>query len=307
MSIALVLGGGGITGAAWEAGILKGLKDAGIDLTEADLIVGTSAGAVVGAAITTGGLDAFWERQIGPVDTSVERAAAIDQQKFMAALSDAGLAPHAGADVSSSALARLGQAHSAAELSESALASLGQAAVAAHVDFSEEDRLRTMASRVGANEWPHRRLMITAVDCEDGSRKVWTRDSNAPLVAAVASSCAAPFVYPPATINGRRYMDGGMWSATNVDLARGSELVVVITPVPRRSPLAGALEANVEALRAEGAAVTIIEPDAITGEIIKQGPVDPSNRRPAAEAGLAQSADVAVTLPGWVGSAQPRS
>jgi len=301
-----VLGGGGITGAAWEAGILKGLRNAGIELAGADLIVGTSAGAVVGAAITTSGLDAFWERQIGPVDTSVERPAAIDQEKFLAALRDAGLAPQARGDISDSALARLGQAQAAGEVFKSSLARLGKAAMAAQVDFSEEDRLRTMASRIAASQWPRQRLMITAVDCEDGSLMVWTRDSGVPLVAAVASSCAAPFVYPPTTINGRRYMDGGMWSGTNVNLVRGGDRVVVITPVPRRSPLAGALEANVKALQDEGTDVTIIEPSAAAADIIRRGPVDPANRRPAAEAGLAQSADVVIVLPAWVREAKPR-
>ncbi|MCH7719085.1 MAG: patatin-like phospholipase family protein, partial [Chloroflexi bacterium] len=51
---ALVLGGGGPVGIAWEAGIIKGLLDGGVDATEADLIVGTSAGSVVGTQIASG-------------------------------------------------------------------------------------------------------------------------------------------------------------------------------------------------------------------------------------------------------------
>src|SRR3954464_14941252 len=64
---ALVLGGGGITGVAWEIGVLAGLADAGVDLTGADLVVGTSAGSVVGAQVTTGGnLGDLFERQLEP-------------------------------------------------------------------------------------------------------------------------------------------------------------------------------------------------------------------------------------------------
>lgn len=285
MSLALVLEGGGITGAAWEAGILKGLRDAGIDLTVADRIIGTSAGAVVGAAITTGGLDAFWERQIGPVDTAIERTAAVDRVKFANALREAGL-PN--------------------EVTQSALARLGRAAIAAEVDFTHEERLRTMASRLGgAQEWPNRQLMITAIDCDDGSLAVWTRDSGVPLIAAVASSCAAPFIYPVATINGRRYMDGGVRNGSNADLARGSDRVVVIAPVARSPLFGGTVLANVEALRAQGARALLIEPDVAASEVMAAGSAtDPARRRPAAEAGLAQAPAVVTGLPDWLAGPQ---
>src|SRR4051794_23219546 len=71
---ALVLGGGGITGIAWEIGLLAGLAEAGTDLSGADLVVGTSAGSVVGAQVTCGaGLGALYERQMEPA-TSEEPA-----------------------------------------------------------------------------------------------------------------------------------------------------------------------------------------------------------------------------------------
>ncbi len=91
-----------------------------------------------------------------------------------------------------------------------------------------------------------------------------------------------------------------MWSGTNVDLAQGSDRVVVITPALRTSPLAGALEANVKALRNQGADITIIEPSAVAADVIRKGPVDPANRRPAADVGLAQSAEVESEIPAWV-------
>ena len=62
---------------------------------------------------------------------------------------------------------------------------------------------------------------ITLWSTADGSLVQWQRSSGVPLPLAVASSCAVPWVYPPVTINGRRYMDGGARSATNADLAAG--------------------------------------------------------------------------------------
>jgi len=69
---------------------------------------------------------------------------------------------------------------------------------------------------------------VTAVDAATGEFRTFDRDSGVPLVQAVAASCAVPGVYPPVTIGGRRYVDGGMRSAANVDLAAGVERVVVL-------------------------------------------------------------------------------
>src|SRR3954470_5402611 len=69
---ALVLGGGGVTGIAWEVGILKGLADAGVDLASADLVVGTSAGSVVGAQLTSGqSVQSLYDGQLRPADKEI--------------------------------------------------------------------------------------------------------------------------------------------------------------------------------------------------------------------------------------------
>lgn len=137
--------------------------------------------------------------------------------------------------------------------------------------------------------------MITAVACDDGAMTIWTKDSGVPLIAAVASSCAAPFVYPPATIGGRRYVDGGMRSGSNADLARGSDRIVVITPGGTTSFFGAALVAEVEALRGQGAKVAVIEPDA-SAAILGPGALDPARRRAAAEVGYMQAATVVGSL-----------
>ena len=114
--------------------------------------------------------------------------------------------------------------------------------------------------------------------------------SGVSLLDAVTASCAVPGVWPPATIDGRRYMDGGVRSGANADYAAGASRVLVIVPLggdelfPSEKPLAEA----VDELRAGGAEVAIIEPDEPSRAAISTNPLDPSTRRPAAEAGRAQ-------------------
>src|SRR4029077_19401592 len=81
------------------------------------------------------------------------------------------------------------------------------------------------------SEWPEQRLVITAVDAESGEPRAFDRDSGGGLIDAVAASCARPLVWPPITIGGRRYIDGGVRSATNADLAAGCDRVVVLAPI----------------------------------------------------------------------------
>src|SRR6478752_1454482 len=174
---ALVLGGGGITGIAWELGLLAGLAEAGVDLSSADLVVGTSAGSVVGAQLTSGDHPAF-RRRIGALALAAEKA---------------GRTP------------------------------------------SEQERLDVIGARLISPEWPERPFAVTAVDAETGEFRTFDRSSGVPLVSAVAASCAVPGVYPPVSIGGRRYIDGGMRSAANADLAKGYDRLVVLAPIPRGS------------------------------------------------------------------------
>src|SRR5436853_3015942 len=87
---ALILGGGGVAGVAWELGILMGLYDAGVDVRGADVIVGTSAGSVVGAQISSGAnLESLFASQLTPVEQSKERKVAFDLSQMMEAFSQA--------------------------------------------------------------------------------------------------------------------------------------------------------------------------------------------------------------------------
>ncbi len=206
----MVLGGGGVTGVAWETGLLWGLAETGLDLSAADLIVGTSAGSTVAAQITSGaGLDELFEAQLR--DASGEIAARM----------------------SPAALLRFLAAAAWPGDRQRARSWLGRAALRAET-VPEAERRAVIEQRLPSHDWPRQRLFIPAVDAETGAVSVFDNDGGVPLVDAVAASCAVPLVWPPVTINGRRYVDGGVRSATNVDLAANCERLVVIAP--RRRP-----------------------------------------------------------------------
>ena len=268
---ALVLGGGGITGIAWEIGVLAGLAEAGTDLSGADLVVGTSAGSVVGAQLTSGaGLTAMYERQLAPA--TGEKAARLNR----ATLAQFGWAMlrSRGRDVEFRR--RIG--------------TLALAAEKAGLTPSEQERLDVIGARLVGTQWPERKLVITAVDAETGEFRTFDRDSGVPLLHAVAASCAVPGVYPPVTIDGRRYLDGGMRSAANADLAQGYDRLVVLAPIPRGFGPMTSVDAQVTGMVSR---VAVVSPDADSRRAIGRNVLDPAARAPSAKAGRAQAATVA--------------
>ncbi|GAB2925398.1 patatin-like phospholipase family protein [Rhodococcus aerolatus] len=262
---ALVLGGGGITGIAWEIGLLAGLAEAGLDLSTADLVVGTSAGSVVGALLTSGRPPAeLLERQLGPVGH--ERAASTGPRVLL------GLG-----------WALLRSRGDAAGFRRRA----GRFALGASTP-SEAERLEVIGERLRGVDWPERDLRVTAVDARSGEPVVWQRSSGVGLVEAVASSCAVPGVYPPVTIGERRYVDGGMRSVANVDLAAGHDRVVVLAPLARGM---GVLRSPADQLAELGAdRGVVVSPDGDSRAAIGRNVLDPAARAPSARAGRAQAA-----------------
>ncbi|RYC10863.1 patatin-like phospholipase family protein [Nocardioides zhouii] len=269
---ALVLGGGGITGIAWELGILHGLAEVGIDLTEADTVVGTSAGSVVGAQLGSGlSLADLYASQLEPPDAELGgRLSRIAALKLVPPY----VLPGSGRDK---------------------LARVGRVARAAHAPGSI-DREGVIRSRLPVHDWPDRDLRITAVDTESGEFTVFTRDSGVDLVSAVAASCAVPTVWPPVEIAGRTYMDGGMRSTANVDVAKGAERVVVLAPLPRSVSRKASIRSQME--RVSPRAWSVITPDAEALAAFGRNLLDPAKRRVAAETGLRQSRDLADQVRG---------
>ncbi|MGY1754743.1 patatin-like phospholipase family protein [Blastococcus sp. SYSU D01042] len=278
---ALVLGGGGITGIAWEIGLLAGLAEAGVDLTTADLVVGTSAGSVVGAQVTAGAdLEAMFGRQLEP-----------PAQEKVARMSRANLARYAWA-----MLVSRGR-------DEEFRRRVGQVALAAEkagLTPSEQERLDVIGSRLIGREWPDRQLTVTAVDAATGEFVPFDRTSGVPLLHAVAASCAVPGVYPPVTIGDRRYVDGGMRSPANADLAQGYDRLVVLAPIPRGVGPLVSVDAQVSGM--VSARVAVVSPDAGSRAAIGRNVLDPAARAGSARAGRAQAADVLARVADvWTG------
>ena len=123
------------------------------------------------------------------------------------------------------------------------------------------------------------------------------RESGVSLVDAVAASCAVPGIWPPVTIAGRRYMDGGVRSGTNADLARGSDCILMLNPLGANANAFGIGPASeAAALEREGSQVLVIEPDAASATAIGFNPLDPATRQPSAQAGRAEGRERAASV-----------
>lgn len=266
---ALVLGGGGITGIAWELGMLAGLAEHGVDLRDADLVIGTSAGSVVGALITSGDdLEELYASQlVAPAREPPVR-------------------------MGIGTMARWGWAVACSRGSQQVGVRVGRMALAT-ATVPEAERRGVIAARLQARTWPVQPLLVTAVDAESGEFAAFGQgsqvgDTAVSLVDAVAASCSVPGVWPPTTIGGRRWIDGGVRSATNADLAAGYERVVVLAPLTRGFRPATGAAAQVAALRKQ-ARVTLVTPDADARRAIGRNVLDLARRAPAAQAGRTQA------------------
>jgi NTE family protein len=265
----LVLGGGGVAGIAWMTGVLAGLADAGRDVTDADLMIGTSAGSTVVAQVGSGlPLQSLVDRQTDPGLQSREIPVQLNLEKFAL---------------------ELGRALGGAASDDDQRRRIGAFALAAET-VPERDRLAVIESRLPSHDWPRRDIRVVAVDAESGQPRVFDRHSGVRLVDAVAASCAVPGIWPAVSIDGRRYVDGGVRSSDNADLAAGFAQVVVLAPMGFESPLPSALplDGAVDQLRRDGSRVAVIVPDARSKAAIGTNPLDPTTRGPAVAAGREQ-------------------
>jgi len=292
MTRALVLGGGGPVGIAWETGLALGLASRGVELGQADRIVGTSAGSVVGAQLAAG-LDLGERAQRVYVSPLGEGGSAVD--RALAAEVD----PQVGARVLQlvEALGGLGDPGAPDAEPDPGMVALGTQALQAPT--GPEESFVALFAEFADHAWPER-FACTAVDTASGRFTVWERSSGIPLDRGVASSCSVPFVYPPITIGDRRYMDGGMRTALNADLAAGHDAVIVVSVLSDLPPgfelpmglrETQARTAHLEALRAGGAAVELVMPSDELVEISGMGlhMMDAARGPAAYAAGLRQA------------------
>jgi NTE family protein len=293
---ALVLGGGGPVGIAWEAGVLLGLAESGVDLTVVDHVIGTSAGAFVGARVALGHTPADIAKPYAPREKS-----AIDGQETSA--SKRSSSPREVPNLAF-LFQKIQEAARAGRSGPEIARELGAMALDAKT-MDEEEFLRRFSTLRpnGVGAWPTRSFICTAFDAQDGTFKMWDAASGADLALAVASSCAVPGVFPAITIEGRRYFDGGVLSTTNAHLARGHDVVFVlaVTEVLLRSADVARerktpLQREVLALREGGAAVEVIALDTDALQAVGANLMDRSRQALALDEGLRQGRAEAARL-----------
>lgn len=268
---ALVLGGGGIAGIAWETGLLFGLAEKGIDVLDADVVVGTSAGSAVAAQVTSGTpLADLYDKHAFPTDESPEIPVEVDVEKLVAEWT-----------------ALLADSHPGQELR----AAIGRMALAAGT-VPERRRREVIEARLPSHKWPDRDIRIVTVDATTGEERVFTSDDEVELVDVVAASCAVPGVWPPMTVDGRRYIDGGVRSSTNVDLVADFDTVLVLAPVEDL----GVVDPDIDKASkrvVKRKRTLCLKPDEDSLAAFGANPLDPATARPAAQAGRAQAEAVA--------------
>jgi NTE family protein len=302
----LVLGVGGILGEAWMSGWLAGASEAtGIDFRDAGQFIGTSAGSIVAAELAAG------RRPRGP--GPLGRGAAAGEPAgppgaFRSALRSAnGLSLGLLSPFAATALA------ASAPASALARAALLRAIPEGSIEL-DDLRARVAASGVRFDG----RLLVVALDRSSGRRTAFGSPGApaASVADAVAASCAIPGVMRPVRIGGRAYVDGGVWSPTNLDLAgaagRGARVLCLVPTgsvggslaAPLRTLMTGwrattALEATT--VRRRGASVEIVAPDAAASAAIGTGFMDPQRRAQVLAEGFRQGSEAVRSV------ATPRS
>jgi NTE family protein len=278
---ALVLAGGGLAGIAWEIGVLRGIADASPQtadaLRESDVLVGTSAGSTVAAQLISDlSLDALFERQLEASTTELNPNVGVEEitELFLTAMMQPG---------------------SKAEK----LQRIGSVALATDT-VAENVRREVIEHRLPEHEWPQQILRISAIDTATGELVTLDRNSGVNLIDAVAASCAVPGVWPPVTIGGARYMDGGVGSTVNLELADDCDVVVALLPQGRTSPSPFGTGAVEEVDNFAGSAFGVFADDASL-EAFGRNPLDPACRAPSASAGRAQGKRIAGELADFLG------
>jgi NTE family protein len=281
-SLALVLGGGGPLGIAWETGMLQGWADAwaAANASAAPLgpvlngrIIGTSAGAIVGAHLAIhGSVSALWVQQQEPPGRDAPNGPKMTG--FMAAFLKAKLLTR---DVTKFRR------------------SMGRSARKTALPGEAEYLAAFARSYVPDAPWrTDRELLITAIDAETGAFHAWNSQSEIPLQLAVAASCAVPCLYPLVHIAGRAYMDGGMGSPTNADLAAGCPAAIILDPLGPMLGTSAPVEKERRRLEAANTRTLAFTPDRSVTSVIGGKYLDPTRRSEVARFGREQGLETAA-------------
>lgn len=254
-------------------GIADEEPEAAAAVLRSDVLVGTSAGAAVAAQISSGvPLSELFDRQVAGTVREIDPGIGIEAitELFITAM----LVPDT--------------------TREQKLQRIGAIATKA-VTVAEPVRRQVIADRLPSHEWPDRTLRLTGIDVETGELTVFDRHSGVSLVEAVAASCAVPGAWPPVTIGGRRYMDGGVGSTVNMSVASDCDAVLVLLPSGENSPSpfgGGAAEE----IRAFPVPTLALFADEEALSAFGANPLDPQCRKPSAVAGRAQGRRCAAAV-----------
>jgi len=277
-----VLAGGGLAGIAWETGVVCGIADEAPDVAAAllssDVLLGTSAGSAVAAQLGSGAdLEELFARQTSETSAEIDSGVDVDEiaELFITAMQEPGVS-------TGQKLQRIG-------------------AIALACDtVAESVRRAVIEARLPSHDWPDRVLRVTAIDTETGDLVVFDRNSGVGLVDAVAASCAVPGVWPPVTIDGRRYMDGGVGSTVNTVAARDCGSAVALVPQGEFTPSPFTSGVAAEFAAFPGATLVVYaDDDALAA--FGRNPLDPACRIPSAHAGRAQGRREATRVAEFLG------
>lgn len=252
--------------------MLAGLQAAGVHLADADAVIGTSAGAFVGAALASGfDLQQLFDAQAATSDAEVP---AVASEQVMAQWHQAFATGGTDREKVGAAMGRIGKAHPAP------------------VPLAQ--RRAVVRSRLTTTRWPAN-LQVTAIDADTGQLHVFDANSGVSLVDAASASGAVPGVWPLERFADRSWVDGGMVSTANAHLADGFERVVVIAPMPDGYGAIPGAKQDVAGMRAHSHVLLVCPDDASVAAV---GPniYDPTRRGAAAAAGRQQGTDLAPAV-----------
>jgi NTE family protein len=190
------------------------------------------------------------------------------------------------------------------EMTPEACAKVG--ALALKAKTVSEERWIAAFEENGWPGWPDKPLLVTAVDCESGEMKAFSAESGVPIARAVAASCSVPAMFPPVTIEGRRYTDGGVRSGTSADLAQQIEpdAVLMIAPMGASDRGVSLLAAKQIArekgeLESVGASVRVVMFDEAAKQASGGNLMDATRRKPAGDAGYALGSRLSAEVSAW--------
>ena len=256
LEYAIVLGGGGSLAIGFELGYLSGLSEKGIDIRNAELVIGTSGGAQAGTSIASNqSWDEIYDNQIAPKS---DEAPPVDDMTEI--------------------FKRYKEIEESSNTPKEWIKNYSLYALEDH-KFNEMVHINRLKNRIQVTEWPES-LMITAVNANKDERVALTKEDHVDLHRAMASSGSLPGVWPATTINGEKHFDGVCHSMENADLAKGAQKVLIMaTNLPVSTPYT--LNDAIKELEESGSEVKLITPSkAIFAKLQELGgnTVDPSIR-----------------------------